>query len=101
MILVLSELLSNVCKHTDASVCAVVAVWLKSQIIIGVADNDLTHLPKVAAADADDTDGRGLYLVEALAERWWCHVYEPRGVKVVCAAFPRHAAIPRQLPALL
>lgn len=98
---IVSELLSNVAKHARASVCVLLFVCLTSQIIVGVADDDPTKLPHPADADSNDTDGRGLRIVDALSDSWWCHVYEPLGVKVVCARFVRHAAVPRQVPAQL
>jgi len=36
---------------------------------IEVADSDL-RLPRLRVADVDDEGGRGLYLVDALADRW-------------------------------
>jgi hypothetical protein len=52
---------------------------------IGVRD-DSDHRPRLRTTADDDTEGRGLTIVEALARRWW--VEEHENGKTVWAELP-------------
>lgn len=83
-LLVSSELVTNAIRGAD-----LVAVQLRlaeRSLYVEVWDG-APGVPEVAHADAEDEEGRGLRLVEALATRWG--VCRPRaGGKVVWAEMP-------------
>lgn len=115
MVTCLSELLTNVPKHAKASRCSVFLVCLTSQvdagdsdcdlelqqIFVGVSDNDPVHKPLPQLHRELSTNGRGLEIVAALADNWYCRTYEKWGQKVVWAQFERgqgDATVSRELP---
>jgi hypothetical protein len=81
VVLVVSELTTNAIKYGGASsrnIYLEIVVWSK-WTLIAVADR--THeVSEVASANDEDGDlresGRGLDIVEILAERWWWHPRE-------------------------
>lgn len=56
---------------------------LPDQVVIEVTDND-PRLPALAEPGADDENGRGLVMVQAISEKWGYRVL-PSGGKVVYA----------------
>ncbi len=70
-ILVVSELVANAVKHTDSRVIRIVVSRPGERFVrIGVVDT-ARGLPEPAEpGDGLLTNGRGLLLVDALAERW-------------------------------
>ncbi|GGQ63757.1 ATP-binding protein [Kitasatospora griseola] len=78
-----SELITNAVSHTHAP-CVVCVSWDGDRLRVEVTD--VGHeLPAVGGIDLDATDGRGLFLVAALATDWgaepdsagkriWCEV---------------------------
>ncbi|MFE0451579.1 ATP-binding protein [Streptomyces sp. NPDC058914] len=74
-ILLVSELVANAVKHTNSRVIRVVITRPSERFVrIGVVDRARV-LPEVAKPDHLLTSGRGLLLVDALAERWGTDVY--------------------------
>nr|BEK66621.1 hypothetical protein KPHV_38480 [Kitasatospora purpeofusca] len=63
-----SELITNAVSHTDAP-CVVCVSWDGDRLRVEVTD--VSHeLPAAGGIDLDATDGRGLFLVAALATNW-------------------------------
>jgi anti-sigma regulatory factor (Ser/Thr protein kinase) len=75
-LLLVSELVANAVKHTNSRVIRVVITRPSERFVrIGVVDRARV-LPKLAKPDDDLlTSGRGLLLVDALAERWGTDLY--------------------------
>ncbi|MFH9038517.1 ATP-binding protein [Streptomyces sp. NPDC017966] len=75
-ILLVSELVANAVKHTNSRVIRVVITRPSERFVrIGVVDRARV-LPKLAKPGDDLlTSGRGLLLVDALAERWGTDLY--------------------------
>ncbi|MFP5219738.1 MAG: SpoIIE family protein phosphatase [Actinomycetes bacterium] len=69
--LVVSELVTNAARHSEDAVEVVLACRDDSVLRVEVADTS-HRLPVVPEADVDEesTSGRGLVLVEAVADRW-------------------------------
>ncbi|MGX4692049.1 ATP-binding protein [Streptomyces sp. JNUCC 63] len=70
-ILLVSELVANAVKHTDSRVIRIVVSRPSEQFVrTGVVDK--AHVLPEMTKPGDDllTSGRGLLLVDALAERW-------------------------------
>ncbi|MET7302554.1 ATP-binding protein [Embleya sp. NPDC005575] len=82
--LLLSELVTNAVKHTTRGCTVAVAVLRRDNSIrIAVVDND-TALPEPGGAvDLLDEHGRGLLLVDAMAEEWGSYPV-PDGKVVWC-----------------
>ncbi|MFJ6987976.1 MULTISPECIES: ATP-binding protein [unclassified Streptomyces] len=75
--LVVTELIANAARHTPCreirlSIERPSATWLR----LGVLDRAPTRLPMLDSAGRDAESGRGLFLVDALADRWG---YDLRG----------------------
>ena len=69
--LCVSELVSNVIKHVGPGTPATLAVSMKSKRLrIEVHDPDTRAFPTLRAADTDAEAGRGMALVDAVADRW-------------------------------
>ncbi|MFJ4617850.1 ATP-binding protein [Streptomyces sp. NPDC088812] len=69
--LCLSELVSNVITHVGPGTPATLAVSMNGvHLRIEVRDPDTRALPTLHDADADAEGGRGMALVDAVAERW-------------------------------
>jgi anti-sigma regulatory factor (Ser/Thr protein kinase) len=69
-----SELVANSVEHADTADVRVMLVNAPGTLRIDVTDDDVTSLPVRTQAAADDLGGRGLAIVEALADRWGVHV---------------------------
>ena len=67
-LLLASELVTNAVLHGRSEVCVEVET-LGAVVRVSVFDENSRH-PAPVAQDPDALDGRGLALVEALAERW-------------------------------
>lgn len=81
---VISELVANAVRHGGG--CLSLDLHARDgQVTIGVADGSAV-LPR--RRDADDDGGRGLAVVEALADRWGVHDHHEG--KRVWAQLPRH-----------
>ncbi|MFJ5559677.1 ATP-binding protein [Streptomyces sp. NPDC093250] len=79
--LCVSELVSNVVTHVGLGTPSSLAVSLNgTHLRIEVHDPDARALPTLVAADIDAEGGRGMALVEALADRWGVQLREDRKV---------------------
>jgi anti-sigma regulatory factor (Ser/Thr protein kinase) len=67
-LLLTSELVTNAVLHGRSEVCVEVEV-LRATVRISVFDENSRH-PSPVSEDPDALDGRGLALVDAVAERW-------------------------------
>ncbi|WP_329129738.1 ATP-binding protein [Streptomyces sp. NBC_01476] len=83
VLLAVSELITNahVHAHSDAHV---VLVWDGKCLRVSVGDSS-AQLPAPRSPDPERTSGRGMALIEALADDWEAHT-KPDG-KTVTAAF--------------
>ncbi|WP_425247258.1 ATP-binding protein [Streptomyces sp. NEAU-NA10] len=69
--LCVSELVSNVITHVGPGTPATLAVSMNGTYLrIEVHDPDTHALPTLVAVDAESEGGRGMALVDALADRW-------------------------------
>ena len=75
-LLVLSELVTNAVMH-GAQPIEVVVSGEADMLRIDVADGD-AHVPgpELLFASADQSDGRGLHIVNALSEQWGTTIHE-------------------------
>lgn len=92
-ILITSELTTNVVEHT-ADAGEFFEVGLRSRqglVILEVSDSLPCPLPRITAADADDTSGRGLFIVQMLATNWGVRPWHRTG-KTVWAHLPHQRA---------
>ncbi|MFD5751658.1 ATP-binding protein [Streptomyces sp. NPDC127033] len=78
--LVMSELIANAVRHTPcASIRLMVGRPSARRVRIGVVDRAPSRLPVLSPADADDESGRGLFLIDAIADRWGYELHGRRG----------------------
>lgn len=76
--LVLSELVANAVRHTRSRLLVVLVERpTPDRVRVAVVDKDAHHLPVIRVADADSMSGRGLILVDTLADRWSCDLLGP------------------------
>ncbi len=80
--LVLSELVTNALLHSRSHVIRCRLELTDSLLYLAVTDQGGTagH-PPVLQLDADNEEGRGLFLVDALAKTWG-HIREDQGLRV-------------------
>ncbi|MEW2414608.1 ATP-binding protein [Streptomyces sp. NPDC046866] len=93
ILLTVSELVTNAHVHADSS-AHLVLTWDGSCLHVSVADGD-PHLPAPRQASPEATSGRGLAIIDALADEWDAHAVH--GGKAITACFhppdrpsPRH-----------
>ena len=69
--LITTELIANASRHTP---CSEIRLTLgrpsASRLRVGVVDREPARLPILSQAADDDESGRGLLLVDAVADRW-------------------------------
>ncbi len=69
VLLLASELVTNAVRH--AATPFEIAVDVRDeQVLVAVADGDVEHQPQVRHPGPEETNGRGLLLVDQLASRW-------------------------------
>lgn len=69
--LCVNELVSNVIRHVGAGTPTTLSVSMNgTRLRIEVHDPDTRALPTLLSARAEDVSGRGMALVDALADRW-------------------------------
>lgn len=79
--LCVSELVSNVITHVGPGTPATLAVSMSgTHLRIEVHDPDTRALPTLQIADADAECGRGMALVDAVADRWGVQLHDGRKV---------------------
>ncbi|MFD0210090.1 ATP-binding protein [Streptomyces hirsutus] len=79
--LCVSELVSNVLTHVGIGTPGLLVLSVNgADLRIEVHDPDTRALPAVVLADADAEGGRGMTLVDALADRWGVQLHEDHKV---------------------
>ncbi|WP_308404402.1 ATP-binding protein [Streptomyces sp. ATCC 21386] len=79
--LCVSELVSNVITHVGPGTPATLAVSMSgTHLRIEVHDPDTRALPTLMDVDADAEGGRGMALVDAVADRWGVQLHDGRKV---------------------
>ncbi len=79
--LCVSELVSNVINHVGPGTPATLAVSMNGvHLRIEVHDPDTRALPTLLAATSEAESGRGMTLVNAVAERWGVQLHATRKV---------------------
>lgn len=69
--LLLTELFANAVRHARGECVRVIINRPDDdRVCVAVVDREPRRLPELRAAGPDDTDGRGLALVEEMADRW-------------------------------
>ncbi|MFE9879592.1 ATP-binding protein [Streptomyces sp. NPDC005784] len=77
--LCVTELVSNVITHVGSGTPATLAVSMNgTRLRIEVHDPDARALPTLVEAGADSESGRGMALVDAVADRWGVLLYPDR-----------------------
>lgn len=102
-----TELLTNVHRHTGPDKhCTVEIVLLRDRLTVSVRDHD-PRLPRVRAAESTATHGRGMALIAAVSDSWGMRAQNDGSGKVVWFTLPvvlgtplRQAAVPGTLPAV-
>ncbi|WP_416974501.1 ATP-binding protein [Streptomyces sp. 4F14] len=70
-VLVVTELIANAVRHTACrEIRLVVGRPYETGVRIGVVDGEPTRLPVPGRTGGEDESGRGLLLVDAVADRW-------------------------------
>ncbi|MEN2419955.1 ATP-binding protein [Streptomyces rimosus] len=112
LILLISELVTNAVVHTgtpaELRMCFSGSGAVVGTVRVEVADRS-ARAPRPRRADGDDTNGRGLELVDGLADRWgwrpegagksiWCEVDRSRSMLMASGsdlgAYDAHCALP-------
>ncbi|WP_282700879.1 ATP-binding protein [Streptomyces sp. CC219B] len=76
--LVLSDLVTNAVNHARGDSLRVIAECPPGdRLYLAVVDMDPSRVPMLRTPGDDDTDGRGLVLVDVLAHRWGCDLLGP------------------------
>ena len=78
--LVVSELVNNAVVHTHSGFLRLELDDLGSAVEIAVVDND-SDMPVMRDQGPEQTSGRGLHIVDALADEWGAE-REPKGKRV-------------------
>ncbi|GAA3911707.1 ATP-binding protein [Streptomyces sp. W16] len=69
--LIVTELIANATRHTPChEIRLLVERPSATRLRVGVLDREPARLPTLSQADADDESGRGLLLIDAVADRW-------------------------------
>jgi serine/threonine-protein kinase RsbW len=74
-VLLVSELATNAVKHTATGIAGSFSVTIclgETSLLITVKDDGSDRIPHPGRADVLAEDGRGLELVELIADRWGC-----------------------------
>ncbi|MEU6406318.1 ATP-binding protein [Streptomyces sp. NPDC046985] len=71
--LIITELIANASRHTPCpEVRLVVGRPSATRVRIGIVDEEPTRLPVLSHAGEEDESGRGLLLIDAVADHWGC-----------------------------
>ncbi|MDX3526516.1 ATP-binding protein [Streptomyces sp. ID05-39B] len=69
--LIVTELIANAARHTPChEIRLLVERPSATRLRVGVLDREPARLPALSQADDDDESGRGLFLIDAVADRW-------------------------------
>ncbi|QDQ12819.1 ATP-binding protein [Streptomyces spectabilis] len=78
--LVVSELVTNVIRHTASRLLLVIVEQpMDTRVRLAVVDFEPSHTPTLRTVRPDSPDGRGLVLVDALTDRWGYDLLGPAG----------------------
>ncbi|MFD4024829.1 ATP-binding protein [Streptomyces sp. NPDC058576] len=78
--LIVTELIANAARHTPCpEVRLVVGRPTATRVRVGIVDEEPSRLPELSHAGEEDESGRGLFLVEAVADRWGCDLQSAGG----------------------
>ncbi|WP_406190949.1 ATP-binding protein [Streptomyces sp. NBC_01017] len=70
-LLIVTELIANAARHTPChKIRLIVELPSPTRLRVGVLDRAPTRLPAFSRTDDDDESGRGLLLINAVADRW-------------------------------
>ena len=76
--LIMSELIANAVRHTPChSIRLIVGRPSATRVRVGVVDRAPSRLPVLGQADEDDESGRGLLLIDGIADRWGYDLHGP------------------------
>jgi anti-sigma regulatory factor (Ser/Thr protein kinase) len=81
--LIVSELVTNVIRHATGHEATVRLEQHADRLVVAVVDPDSAP-PRVTRAALDDEGGRGLHLVDAVADRWGTRTLVSGGKIVWC-----------------
>lgn len=70
VLLLASELVTNAVRHAATPFEIAVDVRGDGEVVVAVEDGDVEHQPKIRHPGPEETNGRGLLLVDQLASRW-------------------------------
>ncbi|MEU2428147.1 ATP-binding protein [Streptomyces sp. NPDC007861] len=69
--LIITELIANASRRTPCpEIRLVFGRPSATRVRVGVVDEEPSRLPALGKADEDDESGRGLLLIDAVADRW-------------------------------
>ncbi|MET9735849.1 ATP-binding protein [Streptomyces sp. NPDC006458] len=69
--LIVTELIANAARHTTCpEIRLIVARSTATRVRIGIVDREPALLPTLSSAGDEEESGRGLFLVDAVADRW-------------------------------
>jgi anti-sigma regulatory factor (Ser/Thr protein kinase) len=91
--LVVSELVTNAVRYAPDLFTLECFISAGGRFVLEVADPS-TELPIPEEAGPFDVHGRGLVIVDALADEWGAYLADGRGGKIVWAAFDVPASQP-------
>ncbi|MFC8951211.1 ATP-binding protein [Streptomyces sp. NPDC057101] len=95
LVLLISELVTNAVVHTGCPAVLRMLFAAEGGVRVEVADTS-DRPPRPRHAEGEDTNGRGLELVDGLADRWG---WEPEGVgKSIWCEVDRAPAAPLPVP---
>jgi anti-sigma regulatory factor (Ser/Thr protein kinase) len=85
--LIITELIANASKHAPcAEILLIVERPSATRVRVGVVDCEPSLLPALSQVSDGEESGRGLLLIDALADRWGCELQgsgrRPRGKEV-------------------
>ncbi|MFF9398535.1 ATP-binding protein [Streptomyces sp. NPDC014744] len=71
--LIITELIANASRHTPCpEIRLVVGRPSSTRVRVGIVDEEPSRLPVLSHAGDEDESGRGLFLIDAVADRWGC-----------------------------
>lgn len=78
--LVVTELIANATRHTPChDIRLIVGRLSAARVRVGVVDREPSRLPALGRAHDDDESGRGLLLIDAVADRWGYDLHRSGG----------------------
>jgi anti-sigma regulatory factor (Ser/Thr protein kinase) len=76
--LIISELIANAVRHTPCdSIRLIIGRPSATRVRVGVVDRAPSRLPVLGQVGGDDESGRGLLLIDGIADRWGYDLHGP------------------------